>query len=336
MKLKTRIAFVSMLLAITISLTACAGSRKAYDTAAAAEAPMAAPYPNAEMAVAEEMGVNYSASQTAESFAPIAESAAGDASMRKIVYNANMDVTSDDPSAALEIIIEKAKALGGYLSGSYTTTDELGAYRCTATLKVPAEQLETLVSAAKEIGKVDSYELLSDDISLSYYDIEARLASAKAEEAQLIEILDKCETVEEVLAVRESLAAVRSDIESYQGQINLWDNLVAYATLDLTVRRTQRAVVEGDAEPIAIWKSSDVWKKMRLGFVNGARFVVNAVGAIGIFLAYVALPGAVIAAVVIGLIALNKKLKPAREKRREQRRLAREEKKAQKLQKKNE
>lgn len=288
---------IALLLAISLllSLTACAAksdvqfSDSAYATAPAAEAPMAdMEYGAMNYAVAEE------STQSAASGGIESQTGAGDADTRKIVYNADLSMTADDPAVAQSQLIARATQLGGYLADSYTTNDELGAWRCTATIKVPSERLEELVTVAKGLGKVDDYQLSSDDITLSYYDVAARLKSAQAEEKQLLEILGKCETVEDILAVRESLARVRSDIESYQGQINLWDNLVSYATLTLSVNRTPQPEVAREKELLTIWKASDVWNRMSRGFVNSARFIVNAVGAIGIFLAVAIIPAAVL------------------------------------------
>ncbi len=233
----------------------------------------------------------------------------GDFDVRKIVYNADMTVTADSPDQALATLAAKAQELGGYVSGSYTTTDDEGAYYCTATLKVPADQLEALVTAAKATGKVNDYRLSSDDISLSYYDMQARLDNAKAEEQQLLEILAQCKTIEEILAVRQSLTQVRADIESYTGQMKLWDNLVAYATLNLAINRTPKTAVAGEKELIQLWKASDTWNRMSRGFQNSARFVVNAIGAIGIFLAVAIIPAGILF-LAIGLpIILRKKNK---------------------------
>lgn len=292
-----RSALIALLLSVMLLVSGCAASASknaslyegeqlyAYDAPADA-APQAAPAPE-----------SYSIGRSADTSAAAdraGDTKPADASTRKIVYRANMGLTADDPSAALDTIMQKAEALGGYIGSSYVSNDDYGAYYASATLKVPAPKLAELVSAAEESATVDSYNLNSDDISLSYYDIQARLKSAKAEEEQLLEILSRCENVEDLLAVREHLASVRADIESYQGQINLWDNLVDYATLELSIRRTERSVVEGEKSLIKIWKGSDVWNKISRGFQNSARFVVNALGAIGIFLAYALIPGAIL------------------------------------------
>jgi len=307
--MKNKRAWIALLVSIVMLLSiGCASKAAEQSIAPASGASYDTSYAEPAMeAVASE---SFSSSDSSQANAPQSETdPAGDFDVRKIVYNANMTITADDPELVLNNLVAKAESFGGYVSGSYTRTDDLGATVSTATLKVPASQLDDLVTAAKAAGKVDEYQLNSDDISLSYYDMQARLDNAKAEEQQLLEILAKCETVEEILAVRESLTSVRADIESYTAQMNLWDNLVAYATLYLTINRTPKTAVEGEKDLIQIWKASDVWNKMARGFTNSARFVVNALGAIGIFLAIAAVPAGVLF-LAIGLpIILHKKKK---------------------------
>ncbi len=105
---------------------------------------------------------------------------------------------------------------------------------------------------------------------------------------------------------------MRADIESYTAQMNLWDNLVAYATLNVTINRTPKTAVEGENELIQMWKGSDVWDKMSRGFQNSARFVVNAIGAIGIFLAVAAIPAGLLFLLIGVPIIVHKKNKRKR------------------------
>ncbi len=305
MKIKrTLIALV--LCTVLLTSIGCA-ARSSTQESASYEAPTGGTYdmaaPQAEKAASSAISAN-DASTTQQGGEPT-----GDFDVRKIVYNADMTVAADDPAAALSALVEKAKSLGGYVSGSYSTTDEQGTNYAYSTLKVPADQLDALVTAANALGKVNDYRLSSDDISQSYYDIQARLTSAKAEEQQLLDVLAKCQTVEDILAVRQSLSSVRADIESYTGQIKLWDNLVAYATLNITINRTPKTAVQGENELITMWKASDVWNKMTRGFQNSARFVVNAIGAIGIFLAVAAIPAGILFLAIGVPIIIRKKNK---------------------------
>ena len=306
--MKTRRAWTALIVSAVMLFTIGCAARSAATESSPASGGTNASYMQPMADTAKSDGFAMAADESA-SVSQSEANPTGDFDVRKIVYNATLSLTADDPEATLASLVQKTQEFGGYLSDSYTTTDDLGPTYSTATLKVPADKLEALVTAAQAVGKVTDYRLSSDDISLSYYDMQARLDSAKAEEKQLLEILAKCETVEDILAVRESLASVRADIESYTAQMNLWDNLVSYATLSVTISRTPKTAVEGEKDLIQMWRASDVWDKMSRGFTNSARFVVNALGAIGIFLAVALVPASVLF-LAIGLpIILRKKKK---------------------------
>ena len=307
----SRRTILSLLVSAVLLFSFGCASRAAQTEAAYAPAPADAAYDAAapQANSSESFSVSKDAAGASTAQSTTQDAPTGDFDVRKIVYTADMTITADSPEQALAALSAKAEELGGYVSGSYTTNDDEGAYYATATLKVPADQIEALVTAAKATGKVNDYRLSSDDISLSYYDMQARLDNAKAEEQQLLEILAQCKTIEEILSVRQSLTQVRADIESYTGQMRLWDNLVSYATLNLTINRTPKTAVQGEKELIQLWKASDTWNRMSRGFQNSARFVVNAIGAIGIFLAVAILPAGILF-LAIGLpIILHKKNK---------------------------
>ena len=317
MSMKTRRAGIALIISAVMLFTIGCAARSVSTESAAASGGTSASYDQSMADVASSNGYAMASEEAATTTQSETEPTS-DFDVRKIVYNATLTLTADNPEAALDNIVQKTQELGGYISDSYTTTDDLGATLSTATLKVPADMLEELVTAAEAAGKVTDYRLSSEDISLSYYDMQARLDNAKAEEQQLLEILAKCETVEDILAVRESLSSVRADIESYTAQMNLWDNLVSYATLYVTINRTPKTAVEGEKDLIQMWKASDVWDKMERGFTNSARFVVNALGAIGIFLAVALVPAGVLF-LAIGLpIILHKKKKRKAAKERDQ------------------
>ena len=346
-------AVIAALLALCMAAAGCAkkntgsaysAEAEAYDGAYEAATPMAGAAYETGFAARED---NAAGQVSASGASPREQGAAepADVSVRKLIYDASLSVTVDRPEETLDALTELAVGMGGYLSENRLYNDDEGAYKATATLKVPAARLDELLEAAKGTGKVTGCSVSGQDITMDYYDIQARLTSAKAEEQQLLRLYEKCETVEEMLNVRESLSRVRSDIEVYEGRIRLWDNLVAYATLKLTINRTPKKAVEKENDDIEVWKASDVGKRMAYGFRNTARWLVNALYSVGIFLAYAVLPAIALGLIVWAIRAIRRKTAPAREKRRakaaeraaarkEARRLKKERKKARKEEKK--
>ena len=278
-----------------------------------ASAPMAAPM---EDAVAEERGYDAKADASAKI----------EAYAKKIIYTAFLRIRADVPAETAAAAEEACTALGGYVAASYNTTYSNGTAYASATLKVPAEQLETLVDQLSALGTREELQLTSDDVTRDYYDVQARLTAAKAEEKTLLALLSDCETVEEVLLVREQLAYIRSEIESYEASINLWDHQVAYATVELTVRESEKTAVAGESDTIELWKASDVGRRIVNGFDNSWRFLVNAVSAVGIALSYTLLPALVLLLLVFGLVRLIKLVRRSAKRRQAQRKVVRTEK----------
>ena len=224
--------------------------------------------------------------------------------VKKIIYTANMTIRTDDVELACRKAQQICEQAGGYLSDSCEENYSDGTKYAYLTLRVPAEALNGLLENISAYGKVENKNLNSNDITRNYYDIEARLDAAKAEEKQLLKLLENCQTVEETLMVRAQMESIREQIESYQTTINLYDNDVAYSTVYLTVLETERTAPAKEDDIVELWKASDVGRKIVLGFQNGWRFAVNAVYGIGIVLANALIPIIIVGGVALGIFFL--------------------------------
>ena len=77
-----------------------------------------------------------------------------------------------------------------------------------------------------------------EDVSETYYSIEARLEELQAERDSLLDMMNATETKQDYslwLTVSQRLSEVRQEIAVYQGQLNRYDSLVAYSTVKLSI-----------------------------------------------------------------------------------------------------
>lgn len=125
----------------------------------------------------------------------------------------------------------------------------------TVTMRVPAKEFDNTLAAIKKIGKVNSLNIKTDDVSEEYVDLESRLKNFQAQEAQLLAIMAKAQTVDETLKVQEQLTAVQGEIEVIKGRMQYLDNRVDYSTITVTVQ-----------EPGSVVPPSDEW-----GFLDALR-----------------------------------------------------------------
>ncbi len=155
---------------------------------------------------------------------------------QRIIKTGSIDMTSNDVPSTVSAVSTHAITQNGFVQSSAGSEDEEGKSSAYVIIRVPSEVFEATMNDIKALGvHVNSESISGEDVTEQFTDVSARLAAAKAQEAQYLIILKSATTVGEVLAVQEHLAIVRSEIESLQGQVNYLTNRADLATISVTV-----------------------------------------------------------------------------------------------------
>lgn len=162
---------------------------------------------------------------------------------RKIVKNYWAVLQVESVSTIAKAIEQKAQELHGYVVAAEQNGAQAEA-NGHVTVRVPAEQLDSLRSVVPSWGKVLSERQSGNDITNQYYDAQTRLQHWQAEEARYLDILRQAKNVDDILKVENSLASIRQQIEQLKGQLKLWDHDVAYSTVDITLQTKPRPTVQ--------------------------------------------------------------------------------------------
>ncbi len=85
-------------------------------------------------------------------------------------------------------------------------------------MRIPADQLFAVLEELRSLGNVKRDTLDSDDVTMRYIDLEARNRNLQRQEERLLDVLDRAETIEDVLQVEKELARVRGDVEAYTAE----------------------------------------------------------------------------------------------------------------------
>ena len=163
---------------------------------------------------------------------------------RKIIKTFDIYAEAKDYNAALTALNDLITQHGGYVESASSSDKSLNhtstnyTRRATYTIRIPAEHAEAFVGSMGTLFNVTSNQSKVEDISESYYSIEARLEELQAERDSLLDILDTPETKKDYdlwLTVTQRLSEVRQEIAVYQGQLNRYDSKVAYSTINLSI-----------------------------------------------------------------------------------------------------
>ena len=221
--------FLSLLLGLTLlcSLTACGGCSKATGAIreeAAAEAP-AMMADNAASLKGAESGSN-----------ALPEG-------RKWIITIDMNVETNDLDSLMENLEKEIRAQGGYVEDQNIHNGSTYASRryrsANLTIRIPDEKVDSFTNDISGMANVVSQNLRREDITLQYVATSSRVTALETEEARLLELLAKAETMEDLLEIEARLTDVRYELENYASQLRLYDNQVDYATIYLYIDEVQ-------------------------------------------------------------------------------------------------
>lgn len=215
--MKKRIALILTLLMALSILTSC-GSAVMKD--AAENNYKSDGYMYSESVSSNDMAVDFSDKDTSL-----------DVVEKKIIKTYRIYLESKAFDDALALITSEAEKFGGYVSQSSVSGNaSTGRSRSASyTVRIPSADAEAYLDTISAVCNVRSSSLTTDDITGSYYDSKARMESLVEQESRLDAMMDKAQTLSEMLAIEDKLTDVRAEINALNKQIQLMDKSVDYS-----------------------------------------------------------------------------------------------------------
>jgi hypothetical protein len=150
---------------------------------------------------------------------------------RKVIRTARLEIEVEDFETASEEVEKVASDLGGFISESHSSVTDAGRRRGSITLRVPDASFQAAISRLESLGEVKEKGITGRDVTEEYIDLEARLGNYRRQEGRYLEILEKAETVEDVLQVEAQLERVRGEIERLEGRMRYLKDRIDLATV---------------------------------------------------------------------------------------------------------
>lgn len=226
---------------------------------------------------------------------------------RKMIQTFRISAETEDLDALMGQLNARISEFSGYVEGQNIHNGSAYSGRryrnAELTVRIPADMVEGFVNQISEISNVVSSNKTVDDITLKYVSTESRMKALQTEEARLLELLSKAETMDDLLTIERYLTDVRTELEQVTSALRVYDNKVDYATVHLSISEVKEYTVV--TEPETVWERigtgfKETMKDLGEGFEDFFVYVV-------VNLPYFILWGAVIGAVVFLLIRRKKK-----------------------------
>ena len=122
----------------------------------------------------------------------------------KLVYTANVTLESEDFDTASDALHQKIASLGGIIvsENAYNLNKKgYGGRSMDMTVRIPQENYETFLAGLSDICNVAAVNRYVENLTERYYDNENRLKSYRIQEERLFAMLEKAESVTEMLEI---------------------------------------------------------------------------------------------------------------------------------------
>lgn len=162
----------------------------------------------------------------------------------------------------------------GFIQHDNTRKEYDRIYR-SLTIRIPSDKFQPIVDSIYNTAhSLDRREIVLQDVTEEFVDIEARLLAKQKLEERYLQLLSKATTVKDMLEIERQIANIREEIEAQQGRLKFLQNRVSMSTLHLDFYE----MVEGEKPPSQTYFSR-LWRGMKGG--------VTAIGDFIIALAYI-------------------------------------------------
>lgn len=210
---------------------------------------------------------------------------------RKIIRNADLRLEASSPEETQQKIAQVAESKNGFvIETSQTSSNVQTSTRdiVNMTIRVPADKFEEAITEIRASGsRVIQENVKGQDVTEEFIDIEARLKTQRALEAQFLEIMKRATTVEDTLNVQRELADVRGEIEKIEGRRRFLENQSSLSTIKIQIQTPTSL----SANPTGFFY--ELKEALSTGFnaaMNFVLFLVTAIIALLPFLLLVVLP----------------------------------------------
>lgn len=194
---------------------------------------------------------------------------------RKIITNTDIRMESTDVPQALRELASLAREEGGYIQSQYQTESSDNNFYGELVVRIPAESVDRFVAAIESHGKIRENEVSIQDVTAEYTDTESRLENARVQESRLLEMFEEANTIDEMLYIQSELDRLQERIEVYEGQIQLWDNLVDLSTVSIQLY-TDSSLIGSDPDIPRYIPADTVWQRFTAGINRSFINFVNA------------------------------------------------------------
>ena len=238
----------------------------------------------------------------------------------KLVYHCNLEIETLDYPATMTSIKATITKYGGVIQSESESDSGYNWYyenyrKTSGTMhnylevRIPSKDYNNFLAELDGVGKVISKSTSVDNISQQYYDTTAQIEALQIQEKNLLAMLEKCETIEDMITVEQRLSEVQYQLNNLRTTRRYMDMDVAYSYVNISISEVME--YRQDSEPV---RRNTFVDRLKNTLVSTGRGFLSFLE--GLLFLIIRMTPYIIIVVVIGLIFPMEKIRHFMEKRK--------------------
>lgn len=170
-------------------------------------------------------------------------------SNRKIVYTGNVSLQTLEYDDSAQSIHDKITKYGGFIESENTSNEDPYWYyrertgssarrvrrNLSISARIPAEKFDAFMKDLENDGQVINTSINAQNISVSYANHDASRKALEIEQDRLLKMMEKAETIEEMIAVEERLTQVERELGNEKTTLSAMDRDVNFSMVNINL-----------------------------------------------------------------------------------------------------
>lgn len=149
---------------------------------------------------------------------------------RSLIFTGTVTVRVTDVDRAAADASSLATAAGGFVGGDERTSAKNHS-QAKMTLRVPSARFYSVVDSVAKLGKEETRQLSTEDVTDQVTDVDARIATGQASVDRVRDLIAKAATINELVSLEAELSRREADLESLKSRKRNLDDQTTLSTI---------------------------------------------------------------------------------------------------------
>jgi hypothetical protein len=190
---------------------------------------------------------------------------------RMVIYVTELAVLVASPSQLVNSLGDVATQAGGYVAG-VENKDEAGVPVTSIKLKLPPDRYESAMRQIRALAvEVTAEKATTQDVTEEFSDVQTQLASLEATHAQLLELLKKANTIDEILKINKEISQTKSQIDRLKGRETFLQRSSELATVTVNAKPAEDVLARNYSALRATMRRTEAQRAQTIKAIQAAK-----------------------------------------------------------------